>query len=149
MRTKILGLVVMMLVTVTTTFAKNIDENVNQKALTTFNQKFADVKNVSWYKAENYYKATFKLNDQVLTAFITDEGEWMGVSRNLLSYQLPIKLQTQLKKEYGQYWISELFEFGTEDDTFYYVVVENADQKLTLKTSASGDWTTFKKVKKD
>ena len=149
MRTKILGLVVMMLVTVSTTFAKNIDENVNQKALTTFNQKFADVKNVSWYKAENYYKATFKLNDQVLTAFITDEGEWMGVSRNLLSYQLPINLQTQLKKEYSQYWISELFEFGTDDDTFYYVVVENGDQKLTLKTSASGDWSVFKRVKKD
>ena len=149
MRTKLLSLVVLTLVTITTTFAKNIDENVSQKALTTFNQKFADVKNVSWYKAENYYKASFTLNDQVLTAFITDEGEWMGVSRNLLSYQLPINMQAQLKKEYGQYWISELFEFATEDNTYYYVVVENAEQKLTLKTSASGEWSVFKKVKKD
>jgi hypothetical protein len=149
MRTRILSLVVLTLVTITTTFAKNIDENVSQKALSTFNQKFADVKNVSWYKAENYYKASFKLNDQLLTAFISEEGEWMGVSRNLLSYQLPINLQSQLKREYGQYWISELFEFATDDDTFYYVVVENAEQKLTLKTSASGDWSVFKKVKKD
>ena len=149
MRTRILGLVVLTLVMVTTTFAKNIDENVNAKALSTFTQKFADVKEVSWFKAENYYKATFKMNDQVYSAFITEEGEWMGVSRNLVSYQLPINLQADLKKEYGQYWITELFEFATEDQTYYYLTVENADQKVTLKSSGVSDWTTFKKVKKN
>ena len=107
MRTRIVGLVVLTLVMVSTTFATNIEENVNAKALSTFSQKFADVKDVSWFKAENYYKATFKMNDQVLTAFITDNGEWMGVSRNLLSYQLPINLQSELKKDFAQYWITD------------------------------------------
>jgi hypothetical protein len=149
MKSRIVGLVVMTLVMFTTTFAKNIADNVNAKALHTFNQKFADAKEVNWIKTDAYYKATFKMNDQVYTAFITEAGEWMGVSRNLPSYQLPINLQTDLKKSYSQYWISELFEFATESETFYYVVVENADQKLTLKSVGSGDWTTFKKVKKD
>lgn len=149
MRTRIVGLVVLALVMVTTTFAKNIEENVNAKALSTFSQKFSDAKDVSWFKAENYYKATFKMNGQVLTAFITDSGDWMGVSRNLVSYQLPINLQSDLKKEYAQYWITELFEFATNEETFYYATVENGDQKVTLKTTGSAAWTVFKKTKKN
>jgi hypothetical protein len=149
MRTRIVGLVVLTLVMVTTTFASNIEENVNAKALSTFSQKFADAKEVSWYKAENYYKATFKMNDQFLTAFIADNGEWMGVSRNLLSYQLPINLQSELKKDYSQYWITELFEFATSDETIYYAIVENGDQKVTLKTNGTSDWSVFKKTKKN
>ena len=149
MRTKMIGLVVLTMVMFTTTFATNTEDNVNAKALSTFSQKFADVKEVSWYKAESYYKATFKMNEQVYTAFITDSGEWMGVSRNLLSHQLPINLQSDLKKEYPQYWISELFEFATEEETLYYAIVENGDQKVTLKTAGSASWSVFKKVKKN
>lgn len=149
MRTKILGLVALALVMVTTTFANNIEDNVNRKALSTFSQKFGDAKEVSWSKTEHYYKATFKMNEQVYTAFISEAGEWMGVSRNLLSYQLPINLQSELKKEYGQYWISDLFEFSTEDVTTYYITVENADQKVTLKTVGGSEWSVFKKTKKN
>jgi len=149
MRTRIVGLVMLTLAMVTTTFASNIEDNVNAKALSTFSQKFSDAKDVTWFKAENYYKATFKMNEQVFTAFITDNGEWMGVSRNLVYYQLPINLQSDLKKDYSQYWISELFEFATEEETIYYVTVENGDQKVTLKTSGSSEWTVFKKTKKN
>ena len=148
MRTKILGLVALALVMVTTTFAKNIEDNVTTRALTTFSQKFADAKEVSWSKTENYYRATFKMNDQVYNAFVSEAGEWMGVSRNLVSYQLPINLQSAIKKEYGQYWISDLFEFSTEDVTSYYITVENADQKVTLKATG-GEWSVFKKTKKN
>ena len=148
MRTRIIGLVVLTMVMFTTTFATNTADNVNARALSTFNQKFSDVKDVSWYKAENYYKATFKMNEQIYTAFISVQGDWMGVSRNLISYQLPINLQSDLRKEYSQYWITELFEFATDDETLYYVVVENGDQKVTLKTSGSASWTVFKKAKK-
>src|SRR5688500_7136039 len=149
MRTKILGLVALTLVMVTTTFAKNIEDNVSAKALSTFTQKFADAKEVSWFKAENYYKATFKMNEQVYTAFITENGDWVGISRNLLSHQLPINLQADLKKEFGQYWITELFEFATDDQTRYYASVENAEQKLTLKTLGGSEWSVFKKTKKN
>ena len=149
MRTKILGLVALTLVMVTTTFANNIEDNVNAKALSAFSRKFSDAKQVTWSKAENYYKATFKMNEQVYTAFITEAGQWMGVSRNLISYQLPINLQSELKKEYGQYWISDLFEYSTEDVTTYYITVENADQKVILKTSGGSGWSVFKKTKKN
>jgi hypothetical protein len=149
MTTRILGLVALTLVMVTTTFAKNIEDNVSRKALSTFTQKFADAKDVSWFKAENYYKATFTMNDQVYTAFITGNGEWLGVSRNLVSTQLPINLQSDLKKEYGQYWITELFEFATEDQTIYYAIVENGDNKISLKTSGGYEWSVFKKTKKN
>jgi hypothetical protein len=149
MKKRIAGMVALTIVMFTTTFAKNTDDNINAKALTTFTEKFADVKEVKWSKADNYYKATFKMNDQVLTAFISEAGEWMGVVRNLLSYQLPINLQTDLKKNYSQYWISELFEFATDGETVYYAIVENADQKISLKTSGQMDWSSIRKEKKN
>ena len=149
MTTRIVGIVVLTIVMFTTTFAKNIDDNINAKALTAFTEKFADAKEVKWSKADNYYRATFTLNEQVLTAFITEGGEWMGVTRNLLSYQLPINLQTDLKKNYSQYWISELFEFATDNETTYYVIVQNGDQRISLKSAGNHDWITFKKEKKN
>jgi hypothetical protein len=149
MRTKILGLVVLTLVMVTTTFAKNVEDNVSAKALSTFTQKFADAKDVSWFKGETYYKATFKMNEQTYTAFITEAGDWVGVSRNLAPQQLPINLQSDIKKEYGQYWITELFEFASEDQTTYYATVENAEHKIILKTSGGYEWSVFKKTKKN
>ena len=149
MRTRILGLVALTLVMVTTTFAKNIEDNVSAKALSTFSQKFADAKEVNWSKAENYYKATFKMNDQIYTAFVTENGDWMGVSRNILSYQLPINLQADLKNASPQSRITELFEFSTDQLTSYYVTVENAEQKVTLKTTGGSEWSVFKKTKKN
>jgi hypothetical protein len=149
MKTKIIGILALTLVMFTSTFAKNIDDNVNARVLSTFTEKFADAKEVKWSKADTYYKATFKMNDQILTAYVAETGEWMGVSRNIVSHQLPINLQTELKKNYSQYWISELFEFATENETVYYALVENADQKITLRTNGQIDWSSMKKEKKN
>src|SRR3954468_6718244 len=119
MRTRILALVVLTLATVTTSFA-NTGDKISAKALTTFTEKFSDVKDVMWSKADLYYKVTFTMNEQVLMAFISEKGEWIGVSRNLLSSQLPINLQASLKKDFNQYWITELFELATDSGTVYY-----------------------------
>lgn len=143
------GLVVMAMIMFTTTFATNIPGNINRKVLTTFAQKFSDAREVSWSKTENYTKASFKMNEQIMFAYFTEAGDLMGVSRNLLSNQLPIKLQTGMKKEFSEGWITELFEFSTEDETAYYAIIENAEQKISLKSIGSYSWTVSKKVKKD
>jgi hypothetical protein len=88
------------------------------------------------------------MNDDILTAYFTEAGEFMGVTRNLLSTELPIGLQTSLKKEYGAFWITELFEFAKQDNSTYFITVENADQKVVLQSSNGSSWTTYLKVKK-
>ena len=56
---------------------------------------------------------------------------------------------TELKKEYNGFWISELFEMVSDDQTTYYVSLENADKTLVLKSNGTSGWSVYAKTKKD
>jgi hypothetical protein len=72
----------------------------------------------------------------------------MAVTRYISSIQLPLNLQSNLKKSYSNYWISDLFEIASNDGTAYYVTLENADTKIVLKSTGGTDWSVFEKSKK-
>jgi hypothetical protein len=123
-------------------------EKVNEKVLNAFNTEFTSVKEVEWTISSGYYKASFGINGQRVSAFYNTEGELMGLTRNISSSQLPIRLLTNLKKNYDSYWISDLFEVSNSDGTSYYVTLENGDNKVILKSSAGNYWNTYKKDRK-
>jgi hypothetical protein len=73
----------------------------------------------------------------------------LAVTRNISSLQLPIILQTELKKKYSNYWISELFEKSNDNGAEYYITIEDADNKTVLKSFAgSGSWVVYQKSRK-
>jgi hypothetical protein len=141
------GLVLGAILFVNSAFAHK-SETVNEKVQAAFKQEFVQAKEVNWNRTDNYLKAVFKLNGAVLSAYYTEDGELIGVMRNLLSTELPINLQTSLKKEYNDYWITDLFEFARQDATVYFITVENADQVITLQSTDGFTWSTFRKIKK-
>jgi len=126
----------------------NKTENVSYKVENAFNTEFNRAKEVSWQKTDNFYRASFKMNDEVMTAYFTPDGELMGVIHNMLSTQLPINLQTSLKKEYDGYWITELFECAKSDSDSYFVTLHNADQVVTLQSIDGTSWSVYNKAKK-
>ncbi|MGZ4019990.1 MAG: hypothetical protein ACXVJ5_13140, partial [Flavisolibacter sp.] len=69
------------------------------------------------------------------------------LTRNISSLQLPITLQADLKQRYDCYWISDVLEVANEEGTSYYITLETADEKLTLKSN-SDSWSTFQKQRK-
>ena len=71
----------------------------------------------------------------------------LALTRNISSLQLPITLQASLKKNYENFWISDLFEVANEQGTTYYVTLEDGDTKLVLKSGHS-EWSTFQKQRK-
>jgi hypothetical protein len=149
MKKLIVGLMLGAILLVNTAFANTGKKaNVNDRVEAAFRQEFVQAKEVSWQKSENFFKAVFKMNDDILTAYFTEEGEFIGVTRNLLSTELPISLQTSLKKDYNAYWVTELFEYAKDYSSTYYITIENADQKVTLQSVNGGNWTTYLKVKK-
>jgi hypothetical protein len=148
MKKKITGLALLVLLMGTTTFATNIEDNVNGKIFTEFNRKFGEAKEVSWSKTDKYVKASFKLGEQVMFAYFNESGDLLGVARNMLSSHLPIYLLSQLKKNCADGWITELFEFARPDQTDYFVTIENSEQKIFLKSEGSGSWEAYKKIKK-
>lgn len=147
MKKTILTWVLLLAVGLSTTFAHKT-ENVNEQVINSFKKEFASAQDVSWEKSKDISKATFKLNDQVMFAYYSEEGNLLAVVRNIVSGQLPINLLSDLKKSYAGYWISDLFEMASENTTYYYVTVQNSDQTVVLKSFGSAGWETFKKDKK-
>jgi hypothetical protein len=59
---------------------------------------------------------------------------------NILSSQLPAVLLADIKKNYKDYWISELYEEGSKKEPSSYITLENADQIIKLTSADSESW---------
>ena len=130
----------------TTTSAADI---VSPKALKSFATTFATATEAAWTVTGNHYRVEFQLNGQTLNAFYNEAGKLIYVWRNISSLQLPIILQTELKKEFPNYWITDLFEISTDNGAEYYITIEDADTKTVLKSSlTSASWMLYNKLKK-
>jgi hypothetical protein len=147
MKKTILMWLLMVTVGTTATFAKD-EETVNQQVLESFKKEFVQAKEVSWQNNREYIKATFTLQDQVMFAYYNNSGELLAISRNISSEKLPISLLTSLKKNYNDYWISDLFEMVSSGNGTYYITLQNADVELVLKSDEFGGWEVFKKTRK-
>ena len=141
-------LIMLLAITISTLSAFANDEKINQKVLHAFQTEFTTAKNARWVTTSDYVKAEFLFNDQHVNAFYTMDGELLGITRNITSLDLPMNLQTGLKKSYADFWISDLFEVTRSDSTGYYITLENAENVIVLKASADNEWSVFKKTRK-
>ena len=89
------------------------------------------------------------MDNQVMFAYYNDNGVLMGVVRNILSDKLPINLMSNLKKNYSSYWISNLFEMASDNQSNYYVTLETAEETLVLKSDGTNEWDMFIKEQKE
>lgn len=139
MKKTILSIATMLMMGISAFAGNNIDD-VNQHAVKSFNRDFSNTRNVMYEQKQGYVKVTFTMNDQVLFAYYNNSGELTAVIRNIKSEQLPISLLTNLKKEYTGFWISDLFEMASNDQTTYYITLENADKTIVLKSEGTEGW---------
>ena len=134
-------------IAVSTLGAFATDANVNQQVLDAFKTEFSTAKEVEWSVAANYYKATFNYNGKYVFAFYNETGELLGLTRYISPSDLPLSLQNNLKKNYENFWVSDLFEAAKNESTNYYITLENADTKIVLK-SDDNKWESYSKIKK-
>src|SRR5574338_638099 len=137
-----------MFVTLGTMSAFADSSDVSPKVLTAFNNDFNSAKEVEWSVGSNFYRAAFTFNGNHVFAFYDTDGKLLGLTRYISSLNLPMNLQRDLKKNYSDYWISDLFEVANNNGTSYYITLENADTKIVLKANANSDWNTYNKVRK-
>jgi hypothetical protein len=128
--------------------AKNDETDVNQLAVRSFHKDFVNAKNIRWEQKTGYVKVEFTINDQVLYAYYNNDGQMTAIVRNIVSDQLPISLLTSLKRDYTGFWISDLFEIASDDQTSYYVTLENADKKIVLRSIGIDTWEVYSKSRK-
>ena len=130
----------------TTVFAR-VPE-ITAKVEAAFNNQFPSATETEWSTGSNYYKASFLYNSNYVNAYYSQEGELLATIRNISSVDLPVLLQANLKKNYSAFWVSDLYEMSKPEGTSYYITLENADQKIILKSSNGSAWTQHKKTGK-
>ena len=110
-------------------------DHVSGTIASSFRHDFQNAQLISTEGYKDFTKFTFKMNSQVLFAFYSETGELLAVTRNLPSSQLPVSLLLNLKKQMNNSWITELFEINSDAQHCYYVSLENADGKITLRSN--------------
>ena len=144
MKKIMIALVILITVMRTTAFANEI---VKQEVLNAFKIEYSSAKDVIWTVGENYYKASFTMNDQKLFAFYTIDGEFLALTRYVSSLELPENIQNSLRKQFKEKWVTDLFEVANSEGTMYYATLENADTKIILM-SGTGLWTLYRREDK-
>jgi hypothetical protein len=129
-------------------FANGNDNVATPEARNAFKKDFATASNIRWEQTSNFLKATFTFNGQILTAYYFANGDLQAVVRNITSDQLPLNLLTSLRRDYTEYWITDLFEISSNGETTYYVTLENSDKKIVLKSDDLASWEQYSKEKK-
>jgi hypothetical protein len=118
-------------------------DNINAS----FHKDFRKAEILATNVTADYTKLTFKMNGMVLFAFYSGDGKLLAVTHNIVSTQLPLQLLMNLRRNYADFWISDLFECDADGTTSYFLTLENADSKVTLKSNG-GDWETYIKSTK-
>lgn len=147
MKKIILTLMTAFVLTITIGYAAKKDGNVPQYVESAFNSNFNFAKNVQWQKMDNYYEVIFNQHGRTLFAFYSEDADFMGIANYILSDKLPVTLKADLKTKYSNYWISDLFTYSINDKPGYVVTLENADQKIMLKSDNGKTWHLYRDVK--
>jgi hypothetical protein len=148
MKKSILIWAVLLLASTSFSFANPTDE-VNGNVKTSFKKDFGNADGVKWENQKGFLIATFSLNGKITCAYYSKSGDLIAVTRNILSTQLPIRQLLSLEKNYKGYWITDLFEIDANEETSYFISLENADYKLVLKSDVVDGWNEYKKEKKE
>jgi hypothetical protein len=143
---KQIALALLLTLGVTTSFAANTTDNGGVTA--SFHKDFKQAELLSTDASKDYTKITFKMNGVILSAFYNENGELMAVTHNITPSALPINLLMQIKHNYSDCWISDCFELDANGTASYFITLENANTKLTLR-SAENDWETYSKITKN
>jgi hypothetical protein len=122
-----------------TAFANHPD-SYSKNAVASFQKDFKMASEVSWAETTNYIRATFHIDKQTLYAYYDFQGNLVGLVHHMLTTSLPDDLQKQIKRGYGDYWVSELFQVSFEDGTYYYIELKNADETIVLRTEGTNGW---------
>jgi hypothetical protein len=84
---------------------------------------------------------TYAAENIVYNAYYNAEGEMVSAFRHILSSDLPMNLIFSLKKYNKNMWVTDVVEVLNENkSTSYFVNLENADEKITLKSKNGNKW---------
>jgi glucan phosphorylase len=149
MKKKILILTTSLILTLATSYAKSNEKIIPDNVSTVFLRDFPQARDINWELYKGYYKASFLDMGSILYAFYNADAEFIGMAFNLSADRLPETLQSEIKKKYKDFWITDLFQVTNGATPEFFVTIENADRKIKLQAESNQGWTHYAEVKKD
>lgn len=120
----------------------------NAKAIAAFEKEFAGATDPQWAIAEDLYIVTFKMNNERMRAWYSEDGEFKGFQRYVKPGQMTYLAAKKLEELSTNAKIVSVEEI-TKDDIFYYLVkTENEKAKFTHSISSTGEAVKVDKKKK-
>ncbi len=129
-------------------FAAPVKSTKEAPGVRAFKKDFTAAREIQFENFRNFTKVSFVENGEFLYAYYSNGGELLAVTRNITSSQLSLNARKALKDNYAGYWITELFEVSANDETSYYVTLENAGQQIILKAEGTGAWQFVRTISK-
>ncbi len=124
-------------------------EKVTSVVKAAFENDFSKATVVKWEKTDDFYFASFLLNNVKVDAAYTENGELIGTSRRITADQMPLSIAVALADNYGGYEIdNSVVELTHQSVTRYYVTVSNKSQTVKLKCFSNGELEVESKIKK-
>jgi hypothetical protein len=112
-----------------------------------FTKEFAQIKDVAWttLSKDGVYEAKFTFNNEELQAFFTEDGEFLGTTRQIQKSQLPILVVTELEKQYTDARVATIFEYSKKDGIAYYITLATNKGAMVIKANGNGELSVYKK----
>ena len=147
MKTRMTTLLTALMLISIVTFA-NDGIKPSEKLQKEFSQEFAQATDVKWEKVADYYKASFIEDGQYFAVYFDAFNQIQSISRHISTNMLSLILQKELKNKISESsWIADCFELSGKNGTEYYVVLEDADQKMFYQADEF-TWSVFKRTDK-
>lgn len=123
------------------------DPNVSTQVLQSFKKEFPAAAYLKWDKYQDYFRATFVLNDHRTEAWFSSEGELLGTVRDLLFDQLPLTVMKNVGKKFPAAYFYEVREVSNTNGTTYQMVAGTKKAKYKLSATPDGEVTKAGKIK--
>ena len=121
---------------------------VDERIKRAFEKEYVGAADVKWCVYNEYIKVDFTFSGMQLVGFYNKDGRMLGVARNIYFSSLPLLLQIEQRKNYKDYWITEIYELANGDGTRYFITLENANKVIKLGSTGTDNWEVVKKQDK-
>ena len=124
-------------------------EKVSSLIINSFNQQFESAGNVTWRENQGFYFGYFLQDSKEVMAAFTRDGELVAIGKSKTLSELPAKAVEKVKSRFADYTINnDASEIDMNDETAYYVTIENKTYQKLLKLYSDGGVETLKVTKK-
>lgn len=125
---------------------------VSRFVMKQFAVDFEGAQNVTWTVGNDFVKADFTVNNEVMTAFYKPSGDYMGSTHLLDVRSLPAKTIEKINDNYSGYTIGDVILYTTNenadvDPVSYFVDLKNAKHEVMVRVSLANNIEFFKQIK--